>query len=228
MNETEKKYVAFCDILGFSNAVINQFDETILIYKELKNELVRRKDSGVYNLELSVYSDSILIVSDDLYKLCTAVQILLWTTLKNRFLVRGGIAYGRHWENRNTNNLLVVSEALVKAVNIEKTVKHPVIKIDDDIEIDFGYWGLGFENTVFNLPIIHYDSMNIVTPFNNYFGYTAIVILNEIKEKFPEHKLKPEYLITLMSHIKEGQMAFIHPKFIEFLLKHHSPHNDHK
>lgn len=220
-----KKYVAFCDILGFSNAVLNQFDTTIEIYRELKKELDGMKKSGVYDLEVSVYSDSILIVSDDLYLLCDAVQILLWTTLRNRFLVRGGIAYGRHWEERNTNNLLVVSEALVKAVTIEQTVQHPVIKVHDDIEIEFSYWGLGFEHSVFDLPIIHYNEMNIVNPFNNYFANSAVDILKEIKEKFPEYKVKPEYLLTLINDIKKEKIAFISPAFIEFLLKDQSQNN---
>jgi hypothetical protein len=41
MNSTSvsMKYVGFCDILGFSSAVLKDFDITISVYKELKYEL---------------------------------------------------------------------------------------------------------------------------------------------------------------------------------------------
>jgi hypothetical protein len=51
----------------------------------------------------------------------------------NSWLIQGGIAYGKHWEETEKGNLFVVSEALVKAVNIEKDVKLPVIKLSLEI-----------------------------------------------------------------------------------------------
>lgn len=122
----ENKYVAFCDILGFSNSVTTQFENVVIIYQDFISEIKKHDFS---ELKISVYSDSILIIGDNIIKIAEAVQVLLWTTLRYDWIVRGGISYGKHWKESNENNLFIVSEALVKAVNIEKSVSHPIIVI---------------------------------------------------------------------------------------------------
>jgi hypothetical protein len=211
----ENKYVAFCDILGFSNSVINEFDKVIAIYKDFRNEIDKY---DFFKLKISIYSDSILIMSDDIIEITKAVQILLWRALSYGWIIRGGIAYGKHWKESDENNLFIVSEALVKAVNIEKTIKHPIIVISDEIDLGLEYWQLGFEYSVFDLPIINYNNQNIVNPFNNYWFKSAEIKLNELKNIYVSHSHKYEYLLEIIEAIKTNQ-EFIPQSIIDYLLE---------
>jgi hypothetical protein len=216
METFENKYVAFCDILGFSNKVLSDFEDTVNVYREFKKELV---EPNIIEVDISIVSDSIMIVSDDFFKVAEAVQILVsWTCSRKKWLVRGGVAYGKHWEQRDGNNLLVVSEALVKAVNIEKAIKHPIIAVSDEIPLGLEYWLRGFGNSVFSLPIINYDNTNIVNPFNNYWFGSAEVKLKEMKNDNPTHATKHDYLLDLIEAIKRGD-CFIPQAVIDDLLE---------
>ncbi len=210
------KYVAFCDLLGFSNAVLTDFDKTADIYKEFREEVSKKKT--LFKIELGVYSDSIIIVGDDLIQVAQTAQILQWTTLRHGWLVRGGIAHGKHWKESDANNLYIVSEALVKAVSIEKKIKHPIIAIDSDILLDLKYWIYAFNYSVFDLPIIHYNEQNIIMPFNNYWFKSAEIIVKDLKHQFPDHKFKYDYLLKLIESIKNGDV-FIPQTVIDELIK---------
>ena len=97
------RYVAFCDVLGFSNAVQDRFDETISIYAEFMK--LMRSLPMPEKAEVSIYSDSILIVADDLPSILHAVKTLLFVILMQDWMIRGGIAYGRYWEKRENGHL---------------------------------------------------------------------------------------------------------------------------
>lgn len=215
MTTIENKYVGFCDILGFSSLVLGQFDATIAVYKEFRVEIEKK---GLDNLTISLYSDSILVVGDDLIEVAQAIQILLWTCLRYDWLVRGGIGYGKHWKESNKNNLFIVSEALVKAANIEKTIGLPIIAISDEIDIGINYWMHCIVHRVFDLPIIHYDNRNIINPFNNYWFKSAEIRLANLKSNHPEHKAKYDYMLTMIEDIK-AEKEFVPKAIIENLLE---------
>ena len=211
----ENKYVAYCDILGFSNSVINDFDKVITIYKDFRTEIDKY---DFLELKISIYSDSILIIANDIIEITKAVQILLWTTLRYNWIIRGGIAYGKHWKESDENNLFIVSEALVKAVNLEKIINHPIVVISDEINLGMEYWILGFYHTVFDLPIINYDNHNIVNPFNNYWFKSAEITINNLKDKYIDHTHKYEYLLGIIKAIKANK-EFIPRIVIDYLLE---------
>src|SRR5258705_10321367 len=96
--EPTNKYVAFCDVLGFSNAVLNRFDETIAVYANFIGRM--RRWPLPDKVVLSMYSDSILLVSDDLHPMLQALQSLWFATLTQDWMIRGGVAYGKFWEHR--------------------------------------------------------------------------------------------------------------------------------
>jgi len=173
---------------------------------------------GIVEAHISVYSDSIIIEGDNLLKVCTAAQLLLWTTLSHGWIVRGGVAYGKHWKEADNSNLFIISEALVKAVDIEKCVRHPVIALSEEISLELNYWLLGFEYSVFDLPIIHYDNRNIINPFNNYWFTSAVINLGNIKERNPLHTLKYDYLLKLAEAISSGK-CFIPQPIIDDMLQ---------
>lgn len=215
MSKFENKYLAFCDIMGFKNQVLNNFGLTHEIYQEFINGLGFKE---IYKeVEISMYSDSIIVVGNDLFRVCEAVQILQSMTLRRKWLVRGGIAYGRHWKKSDKNNLFVVSEALVKAVLIENTIKHPIICISSEITIEMNYWFWCIPRSKFDYPIIHYKGNNIVNPFHNYYFKSAEIDLNIMKNDKPEYSDKYDYIINMMDEIRANQ-TFIPEKVIQELL----------
>lgn len=214
--DVENKYVAFCDILGFSDAVTNRFDEVIELYAKFKEKLAGYPELSL--LKTSIYSDSIIIVGDRLIDVAKTVQILLWHTLLNGWIIRGGIGYGKHWLQSDENNLLVVSQALVNAVNIEKAIKIPVIAISNDIPLTFeDYWKFAFVTDFFLFPIIHHKGVNIINPFNQYWFNSAETNFNKLKEKYPEQSEKYNYLLGLVKAKKENE-SFVPQIILDDLL----------
>lgn len=197
------KYVAFCDVLGFSQAVEHNFNETILLYKQFQ---ARMKDWPFpEHVDVSVHSDSILLVCDELAPLLHAVQTLWFATLTYDWLIRGGIAYGKYWEDRTDGNLFVVSDALVRAVRLESTVKHPCVALSSEIEIPLGAWVTRFEHGLLNTSLLHHDGLNIVNPFNQFWFASALNRVSQMKSISPEHSAKYDWFLSLGEAVSEQQ-----------------------
>ena len=203
--EISNKYVGYCDILGFSNAVISKFDETIKVYTEFRKFLSFYK---IENITISIYSDSIMVVGDTLFNVAEAIQILHLFTLRDKWLIRGGIAYGKHWKESDENNLFIVSEALVKAVAIEKEIRYPIIAVSEEINIDFNYWISVLNRQYGEWPIIYFDKKNIVNPMCKYWFKSAIVQLNGLKSQYPEHFAKYNYLLNIFDDMNLQKPIF--------------------
>ncbi len=78
-------------------------------------------------------------------------------------------------------------------------------------------WIHGFVKKIFDLPIIHYDNMNIINPFNNYWFKSAEIILTHLKIKHPEHNDKHNYLLEMIEAIKKSK-EFVPRNIIDDLL----------
>src|SRR5437660_332210 len=78
------RYVAYCDILGFSAKVLNDFDETLRIYKEF-GDLV--SGSSFKDVQATIYSDAILMTAMSLDKVLAAVQGLSFFALAKNFMI---------------------------------------------------------------------------------------------------------------------------------------------
>lgn len=138
--------VGFVDILGFSNLVEN--DARKLIPENLQRimlGLLEAKQGGdEESINILSFSDTIILSCElngnkALNLLKKAAQIQK-TLLKQKILTRGGIAFGKHFQNTNT----LFSEALIKAYKIETIrAKFPRIVIDKDL-ID---WVVNDEDT---------------------------------------------------------------------------------
>ncbi len=218
--QIENRYVAFCDILGFSKSVINDFDVTLELYKELTKKLSDLEDFDDVNI--SIYSDSILVTGIDLIPVLNTVKTLLWFCLAEDLLIRGGIGYGKYWEERDANNFYIVSEGLIKAVEIEKTVGLPVIAISDDIELGLEYWIPRFKNDtgvnpIFNMPLVHYDGNTFVNPLNPFWNYSAKIKTKALLKKFPDHCDKYNWLLDFYSVINKNSLLIPEEVFNKFL-----------
>ena len=193
--EITMKYVAFCDILGFSNKVFVDFDATLEVYKRfgerLEPELFEKR------VNLTMYSDAILMTADDLPKLLGAVQVLWFIAMTENLMIRGGIAYGKYWERRHGNHLMVVSDALVRAVKLESTVGVPAVVLADDIQLGLDAWIPRLVDGPFATPLLHFRDRNIVNPFSVIWGTSAATRASMMMDESPAHKDKYLWFLAL-------------------------------
>lgn len=203
------RYVAFCDVLGFANAVQERFEETIEIY----DQFTRMIDGWPFpeKVEICVYSDSILIVSDELAPLLNAVQSLSFATLGHDLLIRGGIAYGRYWERRENGNLFVVSDALVRAVKLESSIKIPGVGFSPEVEIPVSAWIPHFMEEIFLSPTLHFRDITVVNPFNKFWFASAKNRVAQMLDRFPEHSKKYEWFLELAAAVERRDVMVPDP-----------------
>jgi hypothetical protein len=196
----DHKYVAFLDVLGFSNMVTDKFDQTLEIYEKLIDAMRMHEivDTGV---SLQIYSDSILLISDSLSSILQIAGMVQFTTLFEGFLVRGGIGYGKHVSVQNGSHTYVVSEALINAVNVEKTVKMPCVALHEDIKIPDEWWPLDVDPVMRTLH--HFKGLNVVSPLNMMWGVSAIDRVKHMKKQSPEFSEKYDWFIELATSILE-------------------------
>jgi len=197
--DVQYKYVAFCDVLGFSNEVMSDFDAASKVYVDFINSVRTMQNIGT--AEVVVYSDSILVTGDDLFSVLQAVNLLWWSALLNDWMLRGGVAYGRVWTRREGTHLFVVSEPLVKAAQIEKSVRVPAVALAKDIEIPEEAWVHRFSAGALSTPLLHFGGLNIVNPFNSFWFQSAITRVSQLLERFPMHSDKYYWFLALTGEV---------------------------
>jgi hypothetical protein len=67
------RYVAFCDILGFSNSILNDFDTALASYRAL-GDILASSETSLEGVEATMYSDAVLITGESLPSVLRAVQ----------------------------------------------------------------------------------------------------------------------------------------------------------
>lgn len=200
--DTDIRYVAFCDILGFSNRILTDFDKTLRVYKEFSRLVV---DFQFKDVQATMYSDALLITGISLPRILGAVQGLWFFAMTHNLMIRGAIAKGRYWEQRQGNHLLVASDALVRAVKLEKSIGIPAVVIADDVEIPEDYWLARFQGGPFVTPLLHFRDRNIVNPFNLMWGQSAATRAALLMDENPEHKDKYLWFLALHKAVASGQ-----------------------
>ncbi|MBU9365356.1 hypothetical protein QZM78_08005 [Burkholderia multivorans] len=216
VEEISMKYVAFCDILGFSAKIATDFDETLKVYRQFGERL---EPQLFGNVRMTMYSDAILLTSDELFPLLSAVQILWFIALTEDLMIRGGIAYGRYWERRQGDHMMVVSDALVRAVKIEGMVGVPAVVLADDINLDLGYWIPRFSHGQYRTPLLHFRDRNIVNPFSSFWGISARTRATMLMEQSPAHKEKYLWFLALYNAVAAGDKLVPDAAFTEMIDK---------
>ena len=204
--DVEQKYVGFCDILGFSRAIEENFDHTLALYADLTKLLSDMKEVFSAKVKLTMYSDALLLISDELPPLLSVIQNLSIFAAMHDFLLRGGIAYGKYWEQRHDGHLFVVSDALVEAVRIENQVSVPAVMISTKIQIPMPYWIPRFQNgSPFATALLHFRGMAIANPFGMYWGTTGGNKAAARRAMYPEHAAKYDWYLDLLRAMKANE-----------------------
>ena len=200
--EEDKKYLfVFLDHLGFSNKVLKAADDygwksfcadmEILIDDNLKGLLCKCQqwNTNVSLVKVRRFSDSICLfweIGDyeedkkyynavEMAQLLGQVFFLIASIQMNasihKALFRGGIAVGHYFEY----NDITVSDALVRAHNIENSIKIPVVGIDETVwnevgDKDIHSWYLN------ERYLANYSG-------NEYIDFMNVVLKNEMVSK---------------------------------------------
>ena len=199
---TSDRYVGFCDILGFSNRILSDFDGTLKIYKQFAETFFC---VPLPDVEVTMYSDAVLMTGNSLGRVACAIQNLWFIALANDLMIRGAITNGRYWEQRQGNNMLVASDALARAVKLERSVGVPAVVIADDIEIPDAVWLNRFANGLFQTPILHFRDRNIVNPFNLFWFRSAATRASQLMSTSPSHRDKYLWFLALHEAVGNGQ-----------------------
>ncbi|MEQ6123597.1 hypothetical protein AAON49_05305 [Pseudotenacibaculum sp. MALMAid0570] len=124
---TASRFVTFIDILGFKNLVDNNTHGFVLKkLDELKIALDEIEKDGYVNLRTWIFSDSILIVSDDdTYESADSIMFntskLVGAALKIGLMVKGTIAHGKFTADYEKS--IFFGKPLIDAYIMEEEIK---------------------------------------------------------------------------------------------------------
>ena len=196
-----KLYVAFVDILGFAREVRDNFDNILDVYQQVLESLqifdVLPSIGVHHGVSIRVYSDSFILTSEKLYPLTQIVRELHMLTLSHDCLIRGGIGFGKHIEASHGDNLYVISQALVQAIEVEKWVKRPCVALHERIQVPGNLWNSG--------SLLFFDGIRMVNPFNVFWERTAAARVSRLSEQYPEHRDKYEWFLLLYKNVKSNK-----------------------
>ena len=203
--EPEMLFVAFIDILGFGQRVLTDFDSARKNYNTLVDHIGLMNATNMFAVTIRMFSDSVYLASKDPSAVIEAAHWVqhgaLWCC---NWLVRGFIAAGRHQELNSENNLYVVSEPLVLAVNGEKSLKKPCIAIHPTaLPRQFIFNGAASN---FERVFLFYDGEWIVNPFNLLWGTSPADRVKELKSMYPEHSDKYDWFLGLYDAVRSQSL----------------------
>lgn len=139
VNSADLKYegriVAFLDILGFRNKVLQDRPKAVETMRSIERALSRSvelmKPDGPDSLSIKFFSDCFCVSCEhhELDRLVKELSYLqLWLACDNIF-VKGAISSGLHFESQH----MIFSEGLINAYDLQTKDKFPRILIDEEI-----------------------------------------------------------------------------------------------
>ena len=202
--EPSEQYVGFLDILGWGRYVRSDFDNAVRVYDAILEPvdlILRQACTG--KVSIRIFSDSILLVSSDLIPILTIANTLHFTTLFQDCLLRGGIARGKHVETGSQEQLYIVSEALVRAAELEKGAKNPCVVLDPRLDSQIPAAAL---KTIppFQRLILYFEGCWIVNPFSIMWKTSAATRVTQLKEQYPEYADKYDWFLRLYEAVSFG------------------------
>jgi hypothetical protein len=139
-------------------------------------------------------------VSESLNDVIAAAQLLQWSVLFEDYLVRGGLAVGRHAEGHKAGIKFIVSSSVSKAAAVEKTVKWPCVALHPDIVVPDEWWLND------GRPLLYFDGLRIVSPFNQYWFQSAMTRVSQLLDRYPEHAPKYNWFLRLYQAVENGDL----------------------
>jgi hypothetical protein len=182
--QPQNLYVAFLDILGFGNRIVDDYLDTLQLYDDLISLFDTVRPEPLGKVSTRIFSDSILAVSEELKPLLSATSVFHWGALLLDCLLRGGIARGRHLEVSRNTELFVVSEPLVHGARLEKEVKRPCVAIHSTVVPTKAEVGLR-DTPNLHRHLLFHEGRWIVNPFSIAWGTSAAMHAKSLRDRYP-------------------------------------------
>jgi hypothetical protein len=129
------KYVAFIDVMGFSNLVNKGNIDNLESYFSKITDVLDRIRVDKESIESFLISDSIILIAPDtidgLKQLLAAIRRIQSALLWRKILLRGAVSYGQIYYNADKN--IVVGKGFIKAYLLESEAIFPRVIIDPSI-----------------------------------------------------------------------------------------------
>lgn len=133
--EYKKGYVCFIDILGFSSFVKNpeNIKKTYNLFEFIKNLCFLFNDSQNLDIDITFYSDSIIVTTSNIVRLIPVIYIAE-SYLQNNLglLFRGGVCYGNYYHEKG----MTFGPGVIRAYELEKQAIYSRIIVDKELSID--------------------------------------------------------------------------------------------
>ncbi len=133
--EFSNKYVAFIDVLGFSDMVYSNSKEKLEKYFEIVDMAFEIFNDDKKKLNKLAISDSIILIAEDseesLEVLLKAIRTLQTFLARRDIWARGGISVGEVYFNNKSNT--IVGKGFINAYLLEKEAIYPRVIIDPQI-----------------------------------------------------------------------------------------------
>lgn len=214
--EYAEKYIAFLDVLGFSNIVFSKDKEAIEKYYNLTEEGFTYFNKNRKEIEIIQISDSIILIAnnDSFNLICDTVRTLQAVLASKGIWIRGAITSGEIYYNKEKS--IIVGSGYIKAYNLESEAIFPRVIIDPNILTKLGltlmefykkynnqkqpHWKLFHEyagqvrNTSDDAIFICSANRNIIMDLINQAQTLESIYLNIRKNLYSEQKHYSKYL----------------------------------
>lgn len=158
-----QKFVAFIDVLGFSNLVNRGNVANLESYFEKITEELKKIKDDKGKIDYLLISDSIILITPDsltgLKDMIHAVRRIQSALLWRKILLRGAVSFGEVYFSEERN--IIVGKGYIKAYLLEKEAKFPRVMIDPEIIRKIGPDRVGFLNTLHHNPYPQIDDQLI-------------------------------------------------------------------
>lgn len=128
----KERYIAFIDVMGFSNLVNKSRIDNLESYFSKITEVLEDLKNDKKEIDSFLISDSIILLSDDslegLKQLLVAVKRIQYGLLWRKILMRGAISFGQVYYNREKN--IIVDKGFIRAYLLEQEAIYPRVIID--------------------------------------------------------------------------------------------------
>ena len=204
----EKKVVAYADLLGFSELVINDSIQAWQLlsdfYKLSQNIKV---NEGYEDLELFLFSDFLFVQGDDVSSVVNYMCRLYRATLKycednsNVMLCRGGIARGavitqQRRQAPNVAKNFIVSPALTHAFKMEAIVKGQRLLLSANEREELShFWNHDIEAICYDQPSVKPSKL-----FMQY-RYQDVLWARDLAKEYSQSKVETASLINIASEL---------------------------
>lgn len=131
----KEQFVAFIDVMGFSNLVKSGKINTLESYFDTVTKVLDNISQSSDIIKSFLISDSIILISpkgkNGLVKLLHAIKKIQSELLSKKILLRGAVAFGEVYYNKNKN--IIVGKGFIRAYLLEKEAIYPRVIIDPQI-----------------------------------------------------------------------------------------------